>query len=328
MSTERVVFWYGCNAVRHGDIIRHAIDLLRAAGVEPEPAGGPSYCCGTQKDDKLHAAEGMAKRTVNKFNAFETGKVVSWCPSCYRHMNSFMGQYTDANFSISHFVQILHANRERLAAAFTHPVPRRVLLHKHVGFREVPQTNQYVADLLRLVPGLTLIETDYLAPGHMCSALASVPAAGRDVARRVCEDARAGGVDEVATVFHSCQRLLCGLEGNEPFRVVNYVAAVGRGDGAGVPRRVPGLEARQQRGGDPRARRRRAHRPDGRAHVRDCAPAGAEAPPGKVARPRADCVLILSLQARCRQHRRTLTQKRRSRCRMPSVFTSTGAPRN
>jgi heterodisulfide reductase subunit D len=235
MSTERVVFWYGCNAVRHGDIIRHAIDLLRAAGVEPEPAGGPSYCCGTQKDDKLHAAEGMAKRTVGKFNAFETGKVVSWCPSCYRHMNSFMGQYTDANFSISHFVQILHANRERLTAAFTHPVPRRVLLHKHVGFREVPQTNRYVADLLRLVPGLTLIESDYLAPGHMCSALASVPAAGRDVARRVCEDARAGGVDDVATVFHSCQRLLCGLEGTEPFRVVNYVALLGAAMGREYP---------------------------------------------------------------------------------------------
>jgi Fe-S oxidoreductase len=235
MSAERVVFWYGCNVVRHGDIIHHAIDLLRAVGVEPEPAGGPSYCCGTQKDDKLQAAEGMAKRTVGKFNAFEAGKVVSWCPSCYRHMNSFMGQYNDARFSFSYFVQILHANRERLAAAFTHPVPRRVLLHKHVGFHEVPETNQYVADLLRLVPGLTLVETDYLAPGHMCSALAAVPAAGRDVARRLCEDARAAGVDEVATVFHSCQRLLCALEENEPFRVVNYVALLGAAMGRAYP---------------------------------------------------------------------------------------------
>ena len=235
MSAERVVFWYGCNAVRHGDIIHHAIDLLRAAGVEPEPAGGPSYCCGTQKDDKLQAAEGMAKRTVGKFNAFETARVVSWCPSCYRHMNSFMGQYTDANFSVSTFVQILHANRERLASAFTHPVPRRVLLHKHVGFREVPETNRYVADLLRLVPGLTLVETDYLAPGHMCSALAAVPAAGRDVARRLCEDARAAEVEEVATVFHSCQRLLCALEQTEPFRVVNYVALLGAAMGRAYP---------------------------------------------------------------------------------------------
>lgn len=235
VSNERVVFWYGCNVVRHGDIIHHAIDLLRAAGVEPELAGGPSYCCGTQKDDKLHAAEGMARRTVEKFNAFETGKVVSWCPSCFRHMNSFMGQYNDANFSVSHFVQILHSNRERLAAAFIHPVPRRVLLHRHVGFQEVPETNRYVADLLRLVPGLTLVETDYLAPGHMCSALVPVPAALRDVTRRLCEDARAAGVDDVATVFHSCQRLMCALEATEPFRVLNYVALLGAALGKEYP---------------------------------------------------------------------------------------------
>ena len=235
MSTERVVFWYGCNVVRHGDIIHHAIDLLRAAGVEPEPAGGPGYCCGTQNDDKLHAAEGMAKRTVQKFNAFDTAKVVTWCPSCHRHMNAFMGQYNEANFSVSHFVQILHRNRERLAAAFTHPVPRRVLLHRHAGFHEVADLNELVADLLRLVPGLTLVETGFLAPGHMCSALVPVPAALRDVTRRLCEDARAAGVDDVATVFHSCQRMMCALEGTEPFRVLNYVALLGAALGRAYP---------------------------------------------------------------------------------------------
>jgi Fe-S oxidoreductase len=227
MSAERVVFWYGCNVVRHGDIIHHAIDLLRAAGVEPEPAGGPSYCCGTQKDDKLPAAEGMAKRTVGKFNAMGRDEVVTWCPSCHRHMNSFMGQYTQPNFSVSHFVQILHRNRDRLSRAFRNPVPRRVMLHKHVGFQEVENLNELITDLLRLVPGLTLVETEYSAPGHMCSALVSVPAALKDVTRRLCDDARALQAEDVATVFHSCQRLMCALEASEPFRVVNYVALLG-----------------------------------------------------------------------------------------------------
>jgi Fe-S oxidoreductase len=235
VSAERVVFWYGCNVVRHGDIVHHAIDLLRAAGVEPEPAGGPGYCCGTIRDANLQAAEGMAKRTVAKFNAFDAGKVVTWCPSCHRHMNSFMGQYNDANFSVSHFVQVLHRNRERLAGAFRHPVPRRVLLHKHVGFREVADLNDLVAALLRLVPGLTLVESEYEAPGHMCSALVPVPAALRDVTGRLCEDARAAGVDAVATVFHSCQRMMCALEATEPFRVVNYVALLGAALGREYP---------------------------------------------------------------------------------------------
>jgi len=234
--SERVVFWYGCNVVRHGDIIRHAIDLLRAVGVEPEPVGGPSYCCGTQKDDKLHAAQGMAKRTVGKLNAFDAGKVVTWCPSCHRHMNAFMGRYNEADFSVSHFVQILHSNRERLAAAFTRqPAPRRVLLHRHRGFHEVADLNELVADLLRLVPGLTVLESGYEAPGHMCSALVPVPAALRDVTRRLCEEARGAGADDVATVFHSCQRMMCGLEASEPFRVVNYVALLGAALGREYP---------------------------------------------------------------------------------------------
>ncbi|HKA42915.1 MAG TPA: (Fe-S)-binding protein [Burkholderiales bacterium] len=235
MSSERVVFWYGCNVVRHGDIIHYAIDLLRAAGIEPEPAGGPGYCCGTMKDANLQAAEGMAKRTVGKFNAFETDKVVTWCPSCHRHMNQFMGEYTEANFTVSHFVQILHRNRERLARAFVHPVSQRVLLHRHVGFHEVADLNELICDLLRLVPGLTLIESEHLAPGHMCSALVPVPAALKDVTRRLCDDARAHQVDTVATVFHSCQRMMCGLEAHEPFRVVNYVALLGAALGRVYP---------------------------------------------------------------------------------------------
>lgn len=233
--TQRVVFWYGCNAARHGDIIHHAIDLLRAAGIEPEPAGGPGYCCGTQKDDKLHAAEGMAKRTVGRFNALDRDQVVTWCPSCHRHMDAFMGQYNEANFAVSHFIQVLHANRERLVAAFTHGVPRRVLLHRHAGFREVSNLNDLVAGLLRLVPGLELVESEDLAPGHMCSALAAVPAALRDVTRRLREEARAARADTVATVFHSCQRMMCALEAEEPFRVVNYVALLGAAMGKDYP---------------------------------------------------------------------------------------------
>ena len=57
----------------------------------------------------------------------------------------------------------------------------------------------------------------------MCSALSRVPASLTDVTRGVCEEAVNAQADTVATVFHSCQRLLCALEGSEPFKVVNYV---------------------------------------------------------------------------------------------------------
>jgi Fe-S oxidoreductase len=220
--SDKVTFWYGCNVVRHGDIIHSAIALLEAVGVEVTPAGGAGYCCGTAKDANLRAAEGMGKRTVEKFNAHGTGKVVSWCPSCYRHMNAFIGEYTEPQFQLSHFTQVLHQRRDVLASKLTRRIERRVMLHKHFGFHEV-DVNPLVEDLLRLIPGVELVETDFCAPGHMCSALARVPAALKDVTGAVCDNAANARAHTVATVFHSCQRLLCALEGSEPFKVVNYV---------------------------------------------------------------------------------------------------------
>jgi Fe-S oxidoreductase len=221
--SDKVTFWYGCNVVRHGDIVRTAIALLEAVGVEVTPAGGAGYCCGTAKDANLRAAEGMARRTVEKFNEHGHGAVVTWCPSCHRHMNGFMREYNEPQFSFAHITQILHARRERLAGCFRRRVEQRALLHRHFGFHEV-EVNPLVADLLRLIPGLELVESGYSAPGHMCSALAPVPQALGDATRATCAAARAARADTVVTVFHSCQRLLCGLESTEPFRVVNYVS--------------------------------------------------------------------------------------------------------
>jgi hypothetical protein len=222
---DQVVFWYGCNVLRHGDIIHSALEVLRAAGIDPTPVGGPGYCCGSPKDANLRAAEGMAVRTVEKFNSMAREQVVTWCPSCHRHMGSFMTQYQEANFSTAHITQILHARRDRLAERMTRRVERRVVLHQHSGFHEV-DVNPLVQDLLRIVPGIELVATGHASPGHMCSALAPVPEALKDNTRRVCEAAREAQAQDVITVFHSCQRLRCGLEGTEPFRVVNYITVL------------------------------------------------------------------------------------------------------
>jgi Fe-S oxidoreductase len=220
--SERVVFWYGCNAVRHGDIIHSAIELLRAVGIESDPAGGPAYCCGTAKDGNLDAAAGMAARTVEKFNASGRDTVVTWCPSCHRHAGTFMSGVNTANFGVSHITEMLHARRHLLAPLLTHRIGRRVVLHVHSGFHEV-DAYPLIADLLRLIPGLDLVVTDYLAPGHMCSAVSAIPAALKDVVRQsvaLCEEHDS---DTLVTAFHACQRLLCGLATTDGITVVNYV---------------------------------------------------------------------------------------------------------
>lgn len=220
--SERVIFWYGCNAVRHGDIIHNAIALLRAVGIESDPAGGPGYCCGTTKDANLTAGAGMAARTFEKFNASGRDKVITWCPSCHRHAGTFMSSTATANFEVSHITEMLHARRHLLAPLFTHRLERRVVLHSHSGFHEV-DAYPLVADMLRLIPGLEVVVTDYSAPGHMCSGLAPVPAALKDVVRQSVAQCAENDSETLVTVFHSCQRLLCGLDTTDSIKVVNYV---------------------------------------------------------------------------------------------------------
>lgn len=227
--SESITFWYGCNVIRHGDVVRASIALLEAIGIDVQPAGGPAYCCGTTKDANLRAAEGMAVRTVEKFNAI--GKdVVTWCPSCHRHMDSFIDQYTAPQFEVSHITEVLYRHRDKLAAKLLHPIPRKVALHAHMGFREV-DVNHLVVGLLRLIPELEVAEVDDLAPAHMCSALAGLPDVMAKVTGSQVAMAKRAGAQDLVTIFHSCQRLLCGLASTQPFGVVNYVSLLARSMG-------------------------------------------------------------------------------------------------
>lgn len=232
---ERITFWYGCNVLRHGDIIHSCVDILRLLGFDVQPAGGPDYCCGSAKDANQTAADGMAHRTVTKFNNLRRDRVVAWCPSCHTHMTDFMGQAYPADFSLTYFVELLYEHREVLAPLLKHPVPLRVLLHQHVGFNDRVEVNVKAPALLRLIPGVEVVADNYAAPGYMCAQLATVPAAMADMVRNTLRLVDAHRADAVVTVFHQCYRELCGLEAGGATQVFNYVQLLARSLGLAYP---------------------------------------------------------------------------------------------
>src|SRR3954462_9966888 len=105
--SEAVTFWYGCNVLRHGDIIHSCLDILRAIGFEPSPVGGPDYCCGTLEDPNQRTAGGMAKRTVGRLTA-RGAPVIAWGPSCPSHMHAFMEKGNVRQFDMAYLVDLLH----------------------------------------------------------------------------------------------------------------------------------------------------------------------------------------------------------------------------
>lgn len=227
---ERITFWYGCNVLRHGDIIHTCLDLLRALGYEAQPVGGPDYCCGTVKDANQTAAGGMATRTVGRLN--ERGpRVVAWCPSCHSHMHDFMEHAAERRFEMSYLVELLHARRDELASLLVHPVPMRVFLHRHVGFNDLVPVNRMVPELLRLIPGVEVVESDYVAPGYMCASFGAMPKALADIHTNTLRAAKGAGAEAVVTIFHQCYREILGLDAAGAIPVYNYMHLIARSMG-------------------------------------------------------------------------------------------------
>src|SRR6516162_8204532 len=229
VSDNRVTFWFGCNMLRHAEMIRLSIMLLEHVGYDVSAAGGPAYCCSTAHDHQPHAASNMAARTVGRFSkAAQTegrSMVVTWCPSCHMHMSDIMSPGNAAGFEIAHITELLAERADRLAPWLKMPVKRRVLLHRHLGFATHVPVNARVAGLLARIPGLQLIDGP-AHPGHMCSALAAVPGALAKAARETWTAATAGHCDTVATIFHSCHRELTALDGRDNVALRNWVQLV------------------------------------------------------------------------------------------------------
>jgi hypothetical protein len=110
-------------------------------------------------------------------------------------------------------------------------VPLRVLVHEHVGFDARVPVNTLVPDLLRLIPGVEVLEPKLRVPGHMCSAIAGVPGALSQAQCDLLEEAEATGAEAVVTIFHSCHRELVTLERGRYLQVLNWVHLLARSIG-------------------------------------------------------------------------------------------------
>jgi Fe-S oxidoreductase len=226
MSGDRITFWFGCNMLRHAEMIRLCMMLLERVGHDVSAAGGPAYCCGTTLDHQPQAASNVAARTIGRFNeaAEKDGRetVVTWCPSCHMHMTDIMAPGNVTAFEISHITELLAKRRDRLAGLLAHPVNRRVLLHRHSGFATHVTVNARVVELLSLVPGQTLIEGP-AEPGHMCSALSASPGVLASAIEETFVAASTSEADTICTIFHSCHREFVALDGRNGVQVRNWV---------------------------------------------------------------------------------------------------------
>ncbi len=224
------VFYTGCNVLKTPHMALTALDIMDALGVTYRVMGGPTHCCGViqLRAGDTEVSGRVAGSSLDKLAEGKTG-VISWCASCHV-------QFTETTiptiekmrgsrpFEMTPFMLFLKTRFEDLRPMLKNRVSMRIALHKHPGVKGVVEAG---TELLRMVPGIEIVDLHQPAVGLMSNALNALPDYKRGLQRAELEAAEAAGVDALVAIYHVDHRELCAHERDWPFRIINILDIVG-----------------------------------------------------------------------------------------------------
>ena len=224
------VFYTGCNVLKTPHMALFALDMMDALGVTYRVMGGPTHCCGViqLRAGDTEVSGRVATGSLDKLAEGKTG-VISWCASCHV-------QFTETTiptiekvrgsrpFEMTPFMLFLKTRFDDLRPMLKNPVPMRIALHKHPGVKGVVEAG---TELLRMVPGIEIVDLHQPAVGLMSNALNALPDYKRGLQLAELEAAEAAGVDALVAIYHVDHRELCAHERDWPFRIINILDIVG-----------------------------------------------------------------------------------------------------
>jgi heterodisulfide reductase subunit D len=218
-----IVFYLGCNALRTPHLLFNSMQLLDAVGADYEVVGGPSSCCGviaTKWEGQAATGERVLSSTIDRFESFKPDKVLNWCPSCQLHLGETLEGYRKTSYEFDHVTAYLVDQLDRLKEKFVRSIPKRVVVHAHVGRADICRN---VNKLLRAIPGIDIADTVYEA-GYTCggSGCSKVPELAAKEHAEILDRAREMQADVLVTLYHGCHSILAGVGKDQPFQVLNF----------------------------------------------------------------------------------------------------------
>jgi hypothetical protein len=131
-------------------------------------------------------------------------------------------------FEMTPFMLFLKTRFADVKPLLKRHVPLKVALHKHPGIKGVVEA---ATELLRMVPGVEVVELDQPAVGLMSNFLNALPEYKRGLHLAELQAAEAAGVDALVAIYHPDHRDLCAHERDWPFKIVNILDIVGESMG-------------------------------------------------------------------------------------------------
>jgi Fe-S oxidoreductase len=229
------VFYTGCNVLKNPHIALLALDIMDALGVSYQVMGGPSHCCGIKqaRTGDIEMSGRMGTSSIQKMSRSSSGRVISWCPSCYVQFTettipTIERQGGPRPFDMVPFMTFLRQRMGKLTPLLRREVKMRIALHRHPGVAGVVEA---ALEILRAIPGVELVDLQQPAVGLQSNNLRTLPAFKRELQRNELQAASEAGIDALVAVYHSDHRELCAHERDWPFRIMNILEVIGESMG-------------------------------------------------------------------------------------------------
>lgn len=229
------VFYTGCNVLKNPHIALLALDIMDALGVSYQVMGGPSHCCGIKqaRTGDIEMSGRMGTSSIQKMSRSSSGRVISWCPSCYVQFTettipTIERQGGPRPFDMVPFMTFMRERMVKLTPLLRREVKMRIALHRHPGVAGVVEA---ALEILKAIPGVELVDLQQPAVGLQSNNLRTLPIFKRELQRNELQAASEAGIDALVAVYHSDHRELCAHERDWPFRIINILEVIGESMG-------------------------------------------------------------------------------------------------
>jgi Fe-S oxidoreductase len=229
-SQATYVFFPGCNVYGQPDKILQALDILDLITDDYAFVPGLDNCCGDAQltGGNVEQAEMIVRNLLHTLAAYQPEKVILWCPTCHCRFAETYAPVLDVPFALQSFPQFLAEHMSLLPLREDMP-PRTVTLHEPCKSAYMGTDTTGPRDLLRQLPGVTLVEMVRHGKDTSCcgsNAVEHFPQSFAAVRDERLKEAAETQADILVDVCHFCHETFVSMETSYEYRVVNYVTLV------------------------------------------------------------------------------------------------------
>jgi Fe-S oxidoreductase len=241
-----VLLNFGCNVRQTPHLMREAVAVLEALGVDFHAVAGQQFCCGKPYSNQglKDAGRSVVEASVRRMASYQPERAIQWCSACEMQFSDVVIPEVGIEFQSDGIAKFLVEKIDKMGdrVPWKKGLKVRAAIHGHLGEHRVRDAHPPVTiELLKRIPGVEFVEVAHTDALAFCDnnglKIAAITSEEYLTAQRKLEEYLASiGADTLVTLYHSCTRELSKFQ-SERFRLRHYISLVAEALGVGKPDR-------------------------------------------------------------------------------------------